>query len=81
MTRRTSGEDFDHVPESSARATSDRSSGTIFRHEFSEIGTLVIGESEDSQEVCPGEVITNMFFWGSHFDYDIARGPFRSSHD
>ncbi|UKZ93416.1 uncharacterized protein TrAFT101_008330 [Trichoderma asperellum] len=22
-----------------------------------------------------------MFFWGSHFDYDITRGPFRSSHD
>lgn len=53
----------------------------IFRHEFSEIGTLVVGESEDNQEACPGEVISNMFFWGSHFDYDIARGPFRSSHD
>jgi hypothetical protein len=22
-----------------------------------------------------------MYFWGSHFDYDIARGPFRSSYD
>lgn len=53
----------------------------IFQHEFSEIGTLVADESGNSQEECPGEVISNMFFWGSHFDYDIARGPFRSSHD
>lgn len=53
----------------------------IFHHEFSQIGTLVADESENSQEVCPGEVISNMFFWGSHFDYEIARGPFRSSHD
>jgi aminoglycoside phosphotransferase len=53
----------------------------IFRHEFSEIGTLVVSESEDSQEVLSGEVVSNMFFWGNHFDYDIARGPFRSSHD
>ncbi|KAM0450946.1 hypothetical protein ACHAO4_006338 [Trichoderma viride] len=53
----------------------------IFRHEFNDIGTLVVDESENSQEVCPGEVISSMFFWGGHFDYDIARGPFRSSHD
>ncbi|KAL7919795.1 phosphotransferase enzyme family domain-containing protein [Trichoderma austrokoningii] len=49
----------------------------IFGHEFSKIGTLVVGEGGE----CPGEVISSMFFWGNHFDYDIARGPFRSSHD
>ncbi|KAK6452980.1 hypothetical protein FP744_10009231 [Trichoderma asperellum] len=53
----------------------------IFRHEFSEIGTLILGKGESSQEERPGEVISNMFFWDSHFDYDITRGPFRSSHD
>ncbi|KAL6897566.1 phosphotransferase enzyme family domain-containing protein [Trichoderma evansii] len=53
----------------------------IFRHEFSEIGTLVGGKGESNQEERPGEVISNMFFWGSHYDYDVTRGPFRSSHD
>lgn len=53
----------------------------IFRCEFSEIGTLIVGEDESNQEERPGEVISNMFFWGSHFDYDIGRGPFRSSHN
>lgn len=36
---------------------------------------------ENSKEVCPGEDIPNMFFLGSHFDYGISRGPFRSSYD
>ncbi|RFU73333.1 kinase [Trichoderma arundinaceum] len=53
----------------------------ISRHEFSKIGTLVVGNDDGSHGEQPGEVVSNMFFWGSHFDYDIARGPYRSSHD
>ncbi|KAJ5461095.1 uncharacterized protein N7458_002647 [Penicillium daleae] len=26
-------------------------------------------------------MVSGMYFWGNHFDYDIARGPFRSSYD
>lgn len=55
----------------------------ISRHQFSGIGTLVAGDDEHNREKVhvPGEMVSGMFFWGSHFDYDIARGPFRSSHD
>jgi hypothetical protein len=53
----------------------------ISRHEFSGVGTLIAGKEESDEEERLGEVVSGMFFWGSHFDYDIPRGPFRSSHD
>ncbi|KAF6822782.1 hypothetical protein CPLU01_11822 [Colletotrichum plurivorum] len=31
--------------------------------------------------VAPGEIVSLQFFWGEHYDYDVSRGPFRSSHD
>lgn len=53
----------------------------ISRCEFSSIGTLVVNNNNSSQNERPGEVVSGMFFWGSHFDYDIARGPFRASYN
>lgn len=53
----------------------------IFRHEFSRIGTLMAGSDESSHAETPGEMVSNMFFWSDHFDYNIARGPYRSAHD
>lgn len=53
----------------------------IFRCSFSGIGTLTLGEHELHQKERPGNFVSGFFFWGNHFDYDIARGPFRSSHD
>ncbi|KAF5667191.1 altered inheritance of mitochondria mitochondrial [Fusarium heterosporum] len=44
---------------------------------FQGIGTLKI---QNSQPV-PDRKSSMMLFWGSHFDFDIPRGPFRSSYD
>jgi hypothetical protein len=53
----------------------------IFRYSFSGIGTLTLGENEPHRMARPGNFVSGFFFWGNHFDYDIARGPFRSSYD
>lgn len=53
----------------------------IFRHSFPGIGTLVPSNGEHRQNEQPGEMVSGMYFWGNHFDYDIAQGPFRSSYD
>ncbi|KAF5024453.1 hypothetical protein F66182_3539 [Fusarium sp. NRRL 66182] len=44
---------------------------------FRTVGTL---ETTPTQPM-PGRLVSRMFFWGPHFDYDIPRGPFRSSYD
>jgi hypothetical protein len=49
--------------------------------EFRTIGTLKDDSIATDPHSIPGRIVSRMFFWGTHFDYDIARGPFRSSHD
>ncbi|KAK1763456.1 phosphotransferase enzyme family-domain-containing protein [Phialemonium atrogriseum] len=46
---------------------------------FRGIGTLKGSKACAGPE--PGQIVSPMFFWGPHFDYDVPRGPFRSSHD
>ncbi|KAK4097668.1 kinase-like protein [Parathielavia hyrcaniae] len=51
---------------------------------FQSIGTLVPADPPSDQTYShpkPGRIVSHMFFMGDHFHYDIARGPFRSSHD
>ncbi|KAH7134176.1 phosphotransferase enzyme family-domain-containing protein [Dactylonectria macrodidyma] len=48
---------------------------------FRTIGTLKDDNLSISTRTTPGRIVSRMFFWGPHFDYDIPRGPFRSSHD
>ncbi|KAH7010355.1 phosphotransferase enzyme family-domain-containing protein [Ilyonectria destructans] len=52
---------------------------------FRGIGTLNEMPKQDSSQTepdpVPGRIVSQTFFWGQHFDYDIPRGPFRSSHD
>lgn len=52
----------------------------ILQHTFSGIGTLKTTQNEWFKEL-PGEMVSPIFFMGEHFDWDIFRGPFRSSHD
>ncbi|GJC87620.1 altered inheritance of mitochondria protein 9, mitochondrial [Colletotrichum liriopes] len=62
------------------------------QHEvFRSIGTLRTStesdgdQQQDHQEseahVKPSKMVSLVFFWGDHYDYDVPRGPFRSSHD
>ncbi|ROW06268.1 hypothetical protein VPNG_08099 [Cytospora leucostoma] len=56
----------------------------LFRHgfpgaSFRGIGTLH-SVAEKTSPV-PGKMVSHMFFMGDHIKYDVARGPFRSSHD
>ena len=47
------------------------------------IGTLTDDNTSES-DIChpkPGRLVSLIFFWGDHFEYDIPRGPFRSSYD
>ncbi|KAH6854490.1 phosphotransferase enzyme family-domain-containing protein [Chaetomium sp. MPI-CAGE-AT-0009] len=62
----------------------------LFRHcledaRFQSIGTLSPGNPESehtpSGDPKPGRIVSRMFFMGDHFNYDVPRGPFRSSHD
>jgi hypothetical protein len=45
---------------------------------FDSIGTL--HEATDGSRQ-PGRLVSRRFFWGDNYDYDVARGPFRTSHD
>lgn len=46
---------------------------------FRGVGTL---ESKDGSSVpMPGQLVSDIFFTGDHIQYDMPRGPFRSSHD
>ncbi|KPM34494.1 hypothetical protein AK830_g12080 [Neonectria ditissima] len=36
--------------------------------------------STDATGLAPSRIVSRQFFSGQHFDYDIPRGPFRSSH-
>jgi hypothetical protein len=50
--------------------------------EFRSIGTLF--PSDDSEPAKsspqPGRIVSRLFFWGDHFYYDVARGPYQSSY-
>lgn len=53
---------------------------------FSGIGTLKDASENEitgtgNLAVAPGRNVSPIFFWGPHYDYDVPRGPFRSSHD
>ncbi|CAI4218699.1 unnamed protein product [Parascedosporium putredinis] len=54
---------------------------------FKNIGTLDVREigqesnAEDLKKIAPGRLVSHGFFMGDHVQYDIPRGPFRSSHD
>lgn len=55
----------------------------LFQHPFSGIGTLtdepVEGKKEQKEQ--PGEMVFFPFFMREHYNWDVPRGPFRSSHD
>ncbi|KAK4032805.1 altered inheritance of mitochondria protein 9, mitochondrial [Parachaetomium inaequale] len=61
----------------------------LFRHsledaKFQSIGTLSSadqGSEPTHGNPKPGRIVANMFFMENHFNYDVPRGPFRSSHD
>jgi aminoglycoside phosphotransferase (APT) family kinase protein len=61
----------------------------LFRHsledaKFQSIGTLSpgdMGSEPINSAPKPGRIVSRIFFMGDRFNYDIARGPFRSSHD
>ncbi|KAM5350800.1 hypothetical protein ACJ41O_007305 [Fusarium nematophilum] len=48
---------------------------------FSTSPFRTIGTLKDDGLAVPGRLVYRMLFWGQHFDYDIPRGPFLSSHD
>ncbi|KAK7428873.1 hypothetical protein QQZ08_004643 [Neonectria magnoliae] len=48
---------------------------------FRTIGTLKDDGLTADPHCIPSRMVSQMFFWGPHFDYDIPRGPFRTSHD
>ncbi|RYC82394.1 hypothetical protein BFJ63_vAg14700 [Fusarium oxysporum f. sp. narcissi] len=43
---------------------------------FQQIGTL----KETDSSFIPDRLVLMMFFWGDHYNFDVHRGPFRSSH-
>ncbi|KAK2028995.1 kinase-like protein [Colletotrichum zoysiae] len=38
-------------------------------------------QQEQEDHATPSRYVSLVFFWGDNFDYDVPRGPFRSSHD
>jgi hypothetical protein len=57
----------------------------LLKHTFRGIGTLTRNPAEppNSTDLSPQPVrfVCRSFFWGDRYDYDVQRGPFRSSHD
>jgi aminoglycoside phosphotransferase (APT) family kinase protein len=63
----------------------------LFRHghldsTFRGVGTLDLEMKEQSSEwssisIIPGELVSQEFFRGGRINYDVPRGPFRSSYD
>ncbi|KAK3305285.1 phosphotransferase enzyme family-domain-containing protein [Chaetomium strumarium] len=61
----------------------------LFRHgiedaNFQSIGTLRFGDGTSQLgpgNPKPGRLVSRFFFGGDRFNYDVPRGPFRSSHD
>ncbi|TQN68511.1 Altered inheritance of mitochondria protein 9 [Colletotrichum shisoi] len=58
---------------------------------FQSIGTLRTNKTDEPGQhneqreselpLTPCRMVSLVFFWGDHYDYDVPRGPFRSSHD
>lgn len=57
----------------------------LLKHTFRGIGTLTGNPAEPPSSSglspLPGRFVCRSFFWGDRHDYDVQRGPFRSSHD
>ncbi|KAL2129125.1 hypothetical protein VTI74DRAFT_8187 [Chaetomium olivicolor] len=60
----------------------------LFRSSFQESKFRSIGTLSDDGipkptgwNPKPGRMVYRIFFWGDNFNYDVPRGPFRSSHD
>ena len=61
----------------------------LYDHPLSGIGNIypaTAGAAVVASDVAPsthpvGQIISMTFFWNDHFDQDVPRGPFRSSHD
>lgn len=51
--------------------------------QFRGVGTLspIDKDSDPTGTPKPARIVSRFFFWGRHINYDLARGPFRSSHD
>ncbi|WQF81090.1 Putative aminoglycoside phosphotransferase, protein kinase-like domain superfamily [Colletotrichum destructivum] len=57
-----------------------QSIGTLRTNKTDEQGQHI--EQRDSElPVTPSKMVSLVYFWGDHYDYDIPRGPFHSSHD
>ena len=56
---------------------------SLYEHSFSGIGNIFLqgktASSTTSYHV--GRIVSMAFFWDKHYDQDVPRGPFRSSHD
>ncbi|RKU45297.1 hypothetical protein DL546_006625 [Coniochaeta pulveracea] len=51
---------------------------------FDSVGTLTESNKSTPRTLPaprPGRLVSMEFFWGNNFNYDVPRGPFRSSHD
>ena len=59
----------------------------LHNHPLSGIGNIyptntdTIVDSAASSSHIVGQIVSMTFFWADHFDQDVPRGPFRSSHD
>lgn len=58
----------------------------LFRHGFPAscfrgVGTLDARAGSEPSAPMPGQIVSIEFFMGEHIKYNVARGPFRSSHD
>ncbi|KAK3997735.1 hypothetical protein QBC44DRAFT_363927 [Cladorrhinum sp. PSN332] len=65
-----------HIFRQSFESTKFRSIGTVSPHNQGDSVSNMM-----SANVKPGRMVSRIFFWGDHFKYDIARGPYRSSCD
>ncbi|KAK7421650.1 hypothetical protein QQX98_002117 [Neonectria punicea] len=64
----------EQIAKATQHTTSFRGIGTLHHASQGDDGT-------DATSLVPGRIVSRQFFSGQHFDYDIARGPFRSSYD
>ncbi|KAF7541351.1 hypothetical protein G7Z17_g11980 [Cylindrodendrum hubeiense] len=47
---------------------------------FQKIGTLS-DINDENTDTTPHRIVSRLFFWGQHFNFDVPRGPFHSSYD
>ncbi|KAK3897084.1 hypothetical protein C8A05DRAFT_39364, partial [Staphylotrichum tortipilum] len=81
--RKMSMDDKISLVEQNAELQSQLFRRSVEDSKFQSMGTLGSDNSTSESAVCdpkPGRIVSHIF-WGDHFEYDIPRGPFRSSHD